>query len=395
MLSPGILEALQVCPETLEPLKQRGIPAHVLQTEEAVRLYNALVETQRAAGLFQSICCGAPYSGGSPLEPLGVDHYLSIMTLLTGSPPYVTPLSALTPAYRWAYVRPRFKQFLENLEITADQAEDGETKHKGVVSVLNRAYWGNRSDTANRMLIGSWGKETRVRPPRDVDLLFIPPIDVFYEFDERIGNKQSQLLQDFAEALRDSYPQTVIRGDGQVVVVGFNTYRIEVAPTFGCQQGGFLICDTNNGGRWKHVDPEGEIAALNAADRQHSGNVRKLTRILKQWQRHCDVPIKSFQLECLVKELLPTKTYGSNDEFWFDWLVRDAFAHMIGRANEGFWMPGCSQEWIPLGNAWLSKARTAYDRALKACAYEYDNYDFLAGTEWQTIFGTMIPSTVG
>jgi hypothetical protein len=56
VLSQGVLEALQVCPETLALLKSRGIPAHVLQTEEAVRLYNQLAETQRAAGLFHSTC---------------------------------------------------------------------------------------------------------------------------------------------------------------------------------------------------------------------------------------------------------------------------------------------------------------------------------------------------
>jgi len=56
VLSKGILEALQVCPETLELLKNKGIPAHVLQTEKAARLYNELAETQRAAGLFHSTC---------------------------------------------------------------------------------------------------------------------------------------------------------------------------------------------------------------------------------------------------------------------------------------------------------------------------------------------------
>jgi len=317
------------------------------------------------------------------------------MTLLNSPFLGLVPPSSAVLTYRWAYVRPRFERLLESLKITADQAEDGETKHKGVVSALNRAYYGNRHDTANRVLIGSWGKATRVRPPRDIDLLFMPPVEVYYQFDQRTGNKQSQLLQDVAAVLRDTYPQTVIRGDGQVVVIGFNTYRVEVAPAFYYQPGGVLICDTNNGGRWKHVDSEGEIAALDAADRLHNGNVRKLTRILKQWQRRCDVPIKSFHLEALVKELLPTKTYGGNDEFWFDWLVRDAFAHMICRANGGFSMPGCAPEWIWLGDAWLSKAQTAYDRALKACAYEYDNDDVLAGIEWQKIFGTMIPLAAG
>ena len=56
MLSKGILQALQVYPETLELLKNKGIPAHVLQTEGAVRLYNELAEHQRAAGLFHSTC---------------------------------------------------------------------------------------------------------------------------------------------------------------------------------------------------------------------------------------------------------------------------------------------------------------------------------------------------
>jgi hypothetical protein len=56
VLSKGILQALQVCPETLELLQNKGIPVHVLQTEGAVRLYNELAEKQRVAGLFHSTC---------------------------------------------------------------------------------------------------------------------------------------------------------------------------------------------------------------------------------------------------------------------------------------------------------------------------------------------------
>ena len=186
------------------------------------------------------------------------------MTLLSGFPSALPVSSAARPP--WAFVRVRFEQFLDNLKITADQAEDGETKHKGVVAALNRAYWDNGDDSSNRLLIGSWGKTTRVRPPRDIDLLFRPPLDVYHRFNERSGNKQSQLLQEVANVLRATYSQTTIRGDGQVVVVGFNTYQVEVAPAFAYEPGGFLICDTNDGGRWKQVDPEGELAALEQAD---------------------------------------------------------------------------------------------------------------------------------
>lgn len=295
--------------------------------------------------------------------------------------------------YRWYYVRPRFQAFLENLKITEDQAQDGETKHRGVVSCLNKAYWNSSDETGNRILIGSWGKYTRVRPPRDIDILFVLPVAVYWRFQQRTGNQQSQLLQEVKGWLQATYPQTDMRGDGQVVVVPFNSYKIEVAPAFPREGGGYLICDTNDGGRYKHVDPMAEIAALDAADTRHNGNVRKLTRILKQWQRHCHVPIKSFQIEALVMELLPQLTYGGNDEYWFDWLVRDAFRHMIGRANGWFWMP-VTGEVIYLGDEWLSLAESAYARALKACEYEDGNWDALAGDEWRKIFGTMIPMTI-
>ncbi len=299
----------------------------------------------------------------------------------------------LAPVHRWIYVRRRFQVLLENLKITAEQAEDGEAKHKGVTACLNRAYWNHSSETENRILIGSWGKWTRVRPPRDIDLLFVLPVSVYWRFQQRTGNRQSQLLQEMRDVLRQTYSATEIRGDGQVIVIGFNTYQVEVAPAFLREGGGYLICDTNDGGRYKHLDTVAEIANLDAADRRFNGNVRKLTRMLKQWQRYCNVPIKSFQLEALAMEMLATKSYGADDEFWFDWLVRDFFAHMIARANGWFRMP-VTGETILLGNEWLTRAQSAYARALKACDYERDNFGILAGEEWQKIFGTEILQVV-
>jgi hypothetical protein len=56
VLSKGFYERLQVCSETLAMLKQRGIIFHMLQTEQAVHLYNRLREKQAVAGLFHSTC---------------------------------------------------------------------------------------------------------------------------------------------------------------------------------------------------------------------------------------------------------------------------------------------------------------------------------------------------
>ena len=56
MLSRGMQERLRVPAETLELLDRRGVERHVLRTDEAVRLYNELRLTRRAAGLFHSTC---------------------------------------------------------------------------------------------------------------------------------------------------------------------------------------------------------------------------------------------------------------------------------------------------------------------------------------------------
>jgi hypothetical protein len=56
VLSRGMDLVLQTCPETLELLRQRGIPVHVEETRAAVELYNTLAEDQAVGGLFHSTC---------------------------------------------------------------------------------------------------------------------------------------------------------------------------------------------------------------------------------------------------------------------------------------------------------------------------------------------------
>jgi hypothetical protein len=56
ILSRGFHERLGVAPETLDMLEERKIPAHVLQTEEAARLYDELRETEKVGALIHSTC---------------------------------------------------------------------------------------------------------------------------------------------------------------------------------------------------------------------------------------------------------------------------------------------------------------------------------------------------
>ena len=54
VLSQGVLKCLSVCPETLALLEHRGVPAQVLPTEAAIRLYSELAAAHKVGGVFRS-----------------------------------------------------------------------------------------------------------------------------------------------------------------------------------------------------------------------------------------------------------------------------------------------------------------------------------------------------
>ena len=296
------------------------------------------------------------------------------------------------PMHGWFYLVRRFQRFLADLDLTDPQVKDGWRKQAGVRATLNRHYWSSSSETDNGFVSGSWGKTLQVRPPRDVDLLFFLPLGVHARFEQRVGNRQSQLLQEVKTVLEQTYSETDMRGDGQAVVVRFASTPVEVIPAFPLNDGRYLICGTENGGRYILTAPHAEIAELDASDTLNRGATRRLILMAKQWQRHCEVPIKSFQVERIAIEFLAGWPH-SRDLFWIDWMVRDFFGYLASRAGGVVVMPATGTV-VPLGDAWAAKARTAYAEAARAFDYEWTNEDVLAGMSWQLIFGEMIPGWV-
>lgn len=288
-------------------------------------------------------------------------------------------------------VTARFARLLENLRLTQDQREDGITKHSGVRSCLNSHYYGTSSGSANSMLVGSWGKSTEIRPPRDIDVMFVLPYEVYQRFESRPGNKQSQLLQEVKSVLARTYQSTDMSGDGQVIVVRFISYGVEVVPAFKLTSGQYWICDTNNGGRYKRTDPIAEIDGVKQSNDQTIGNTRDLIRMVKRWQEHCSVPLKSFVIELLAIDFLRIWEYRGKGSTYYDWMTRDFFRWLKQKSAYNYvTVPGTS-ETIYLGDDWKSKAESACGRAEKACDHEAGNRPYSAGEEWQKIFGTFIP----
>jgi hypothetical protein len=241
----------------------------------------------------------------------------------------------------WIGVRQRFGRFHADLKLTSPQYDDGLVKQLGVRQCLQRAYYDASTDKPPGFMVGSWGKGTARRPPRDIDVFFEMPIPVYQRFEAYSGNKQSALLQEVKGHLAQTYPQTTMRGDGQVVIVGFNTVTIEVVPAFRYyDQARFYIPDTNDGGRWKLAAPLHEINSLNSADVAANGNVRPMAQMIKVWKDECKVPLNSFLLEIIAGEFMRNYVYRQYDYFWYDWYMRDFFSFFANTSAGWLRRPG-------------------------------------------------------
>jgi hypothetical protein len=179
--------------------------------------------------------------------------FLSQLLNLYSDLPHRNMFSGTSPTFAfpatpmWIAVRQRFTQFQDNISLTPLQRIDGFKKHAGVANCLNRYYYDLASETENSFFIGSWGKDTAIRPPRDVDFYFLLPPSVYYRFEKHLWNKQSALLQEVKSVLIKTYSDTQMSADGQIVLVRFGSYSVEVVPAFSLQSGGYWICNTNNG----------------------------------------------------------------------------------------------------------------------------------------------------
>ena len=258
-------------------------------------------------------------------------------------------------------VTARFETFLSNITLTDAQRTAGGERREAVIGPLNRHYYASSSKTSNSVFIGSWAKRTRIRPPRDVDVLFALPKEVYDRYQGRTGNRQSQIIQEVKGVLAAAYPNTTITGDGPVVVVPFSAYNVELIPAFKLTDGKYWICITTDGGSYKTADYDAEANQISTSNTNTNGNTRDLVKMMKCWQGYCSVPIKSFWLELLSVEFLNPWENRGKSKTYYDWMVRDFLKYLYGRRNSYVYAPGTG-EMMYLGEVWASRASTARPR---------------------------------
>lgn len=161
--------------------------------------------------------------------------------------------------------------------ISSSQRSLVSQRYKRITRAVNLEFWDSISETTHSLYVGSYGRGTAI-DTSDIDMLVELPRDEYNRFDTLKGNGQSRLLQALKNAIKQTYPQSDIRGDGQVVVVDFTDgIKFEVLPAFrqldwwGNWNGKYDYPDSNMGGNWLTTNPKVEQQAMKDRNAESNG----------------------------------------------------------------------------------------------------------------------------
>ena len=205
-----------------------------------------------------------------------------------------------------------FDKFRKKLELTETEKKDAQKRHTEVRGCLRAEF-----DIKRDFLTGSYGRHTKTKPLKDIDIFFVLGPKENY----RKKEAPSKTLDAFEKCLIDRYgSDKVERGRRCVTVVFDKVYQtqeedgkvlsIDAVPAF--ESNGHFDIPDDITGEWIASDPE--IHAQQATDKNKElGNQWKpLVKMLKRWNSEAKKPIKpSFLLEVMAQDLVdgPFSTY--------------------------------------------------------------------------------------
>lgn len=241
--------------------------------------------------------------------------------------------------------------------------------------------------------VGSYGRNTANGWVSDIDMIFEMPYSTYTIYNGYNGNGQSALLQAVKNSISTTYPNTSLKGDGQIIKVVFSdSMAFEVLPAFKNDDGTYTYADSNNGGSWRNTNPLPEMEAIKTGEALTYNNLRHLCRMARSWKYYCDVPIKGLLIDTLAYRFLTDWVYRDKSYLYYDWMSRDFFYFLKNQsATQNYWYAIGSNQLIVNTQNFRYKATIAYNISLEAIQLESDNYSWSSKQKWKDIYGHRFP----
>ncbi len=286
-----------------------------------------------------------------------------------------------------------FSEFCKNLEVPQSVKQTVDVRVRNITKKINAHFWNSESDTLHSLIVGSYGRHTAIKTS-DIDLIVELPWSEYSRFNNYAWNGQSALLQHVKQVLQKTYPTSSLSGDGQVVDIDFSDgIKFEIVPAFKYSDGGYCYADTNDGGRWRSMNPSKEMMVFAYMDACYNGNLIKLCRMARAWKEKMNVLMPGILIDTIVYDFLGQYEYANKSYTYFDWMSRDFFDYIIKNESKNSWIKFGSGDYITkdYGNSVNCDSKKAYQLSLQAIDAGSNDWTYTWHDKWRDIYGTKFP----
>jgi Second Messenger Oligonucleotide or Dinucleotide Synthetase domain len=258
-----------------------------------------------------------------------------------------------------------FRKFKSRLELNDREQKNASDRHKEV-----REYLRTEFPIERDFLTGSYGRHTKTKPLKDVDIFFVMKDAAQHYRSKPAG----VVLDDYKAALVRKYGTKAVKRQSRSINVDFGVHvdaedktdykilSVDVVPAF-ASDSNYEIPDGDTG-KWIKTNPEIHAKKAVAAHQAYSSEWKGLVRMVKYWNnnpKHGEKPVKpSFLLEVMALECLHGGWGGQ-----FDREMQALFATLADRIGDTW--PDPAGLGPPISNS-MDEARITRARGLLSIA---------------------------
>lgn len=288
-----------------------------------------------------------------------------------------------------------FEGFCKNLRFSSSDKDTISKRYHSITKKVNDHYRGYGSDSDYCLYVGSYGRDTEISTS-DIDMIVELPPSLYHKYKAYQSNGPSALLQDVKNTIKETYSQSDIKADGQIIGIKFSDgINFEVLPAFLNTNGKtYTFANSNNGGSWNVTDPRSEIDAVNNRDRECNGNLKELCKMARAWRDQNTVDISGILIDILAYRFISDWTYKDKSYFYYDFMTRDFLKYVSEVPKDQIrWQVMGSDRYIYDFGSFQNKAKEAYEKSLVAIEDSIKGYSWSANKKWVEIYGKKFPDT--
>jgi len=283
-----------------------------------------------------------------------------------------------------------FEKFRSRLELTDRELKDVSEKHIEMREFLNGKFL-----LENDLLTGSYARDTKTKPLKDIDIFCI-----FKSHSRQYRQEHpDKVLTDFANALAQKYGDSNVKPRRRSVQVKFIDNGIDdtkdvvlsfdIVPAYGLNEN-YDIPDSQLG-YWIKSNPFVHETKATDANKAYSNKWKPLVKMIKKWNQHNGKPVNpSFLLEVMALSIITPPVPAAIN---YPYELKAFFATAAGRIGETWDDP--AELGPPVSDQMDSADVVEAVKALKAAeqaatrAIRLEKLDNIGGAlrEWYTLFG--------